>query len=593
MSTGYRSFADRVADLAIAFRRDHQVDHLDQIRRLIEGLGSGSKPPSRRRVVYTGWVSRPFRVDRSRLLAANSGYAVAVGHPRRKELGVRGALQRFGLRVTAEGPIVGPDFRFFVSHREQDSPLPASNDLARRQLLSIGGTIEPAPNLLGYLDAIQSMPVPSESSPALWLDALVQESPALLWDFVDSPSSDGLREQMAAALATFPTNDRWADRYRLAAEGLSTEFASDLTALRVDRPVAGGSGIVPVKAVDLQVSGSRATAIEREQVLPAPDPGWLTVDDALIQDGGTVTSGDRFICYEGAADPARDFVAGQYTTTFGSSQHPEGVLLRRAASTGDPIDEAILLAGRSDANWFHWMVEYLPRVVGIPETVRSNVPLLVTPRVPPTGIQALRDVSDRPLVFIDPDVAQAVSRLHVAAPPVEVLDTTKIPWADGIRANRAPLDELRRQWGVDTARNHAGRQIFVTRRSRHRGITNEHLLARIARRHGLEVVDPSGLDYFEQRKLFADAEVLVGASGAVMANYLFMRPGSRILALTSRQLADFVLPAVLASIAGCSFEYLLGSSAARLSELPDRNHWIHADFSVPTNEFDLALRNFL
>lgn len=594
MMPDYRTFAARVTELAVAFRRDHDPEHLQTIRSLIDDLGDeATERPTRRRVVYTGWVAPPFRASRRRLRQANPGYDVTVNHPVRAEFGIRGRTRRFGLEVIAEGPIDGPEFKFFVSSRDRDSPLAASNDLARHQLERLGVSADPDAGIAGYVDHIRSSLVPADTAPALWLDALAQDDPSLLWDFQDSEASRGMRARLADQLGTFATNDRWADRYRLAAHGLATSFTSDLAVLPVERPETGREGAVHVAAPALVVSGMRATPVATGRELPAPDTGWLHIDDALLQDGGTVTAGDRFIRYERSADPSLDFVAGQWMTTLGSSQHPDGVLLRRPDVTADRIDEAVLLAGRSDANWFHWMVEYLPRVLMIPASIGGDVPLLVTPRVPATGVEALRELTDRPIVVIDPAVTQPVGRLHVAAPPVEVLDTTKVPWDQGLRVNRAPLDDLRKRWGVHEPRVGTGRRVFVTRHSRHRGITNEHKLARLAQRYGLETVDPSGLDFAAQRRLFSDAEVLVGASGAVMANYLFMRPGSRIVALTSRQLADFILPAVLAEIAGSSFEYLLGTSTVRLTDVPDRNRWIHADFTVSPRDFERALRDLL
>jgi hypothetical protein len=74
-----------------------------------------------------------------------------------------------------------------------------------------------------------------------------------------------------------------------------------------------------------------------------------------------------------------------------------------------------------------------------------------------------------------------------------------------------------------------------------------------------------------------------------MANYLLMRPGSKVIALTSQQLRGFVLPAALAAVAGCSFQYILGRSDVRKKMVRDANHWIHADFTVDEAAFATTL----
>ena len=111
----------------------------------------------------------------------------------------------------------------------------------------------------------------------------------------------------------------------------------------------------------------------------------------------------------------------------------------------------------------------------------------------------------------------------------------------------------------------------------------------LATRSGLEVVDPTGLDFAAQRALYESAELLVGASGAVMANYLMMRPGSRIIAFTSHHLRDFIEPPAIAAAAGCRFEYVTGPAAVSGDDVADANQWIHADFRVDAASFRAAL----
>jgi capsular polysaccharide biosynthesis protein len=105
----------------------------------------------------------------------------------------------------------------------------------------------------------------------------------------------------------------------------------------------------------------------------------------------------------------------------------------------------------------------------------------------------------------------------------------------------------------------------------------------------LELVDPSGLSWQEQIDLFSSSSLVVGASGAVMANYLLMAPGSRVLALTSDCLADFVLPAALAGISEVAFSYLTGPNESALEDHPSRTNWLHSSFSIRPKQFERAL----
>ena len=74
-----------------------------------------------------------------------------------------------------------------------------------------------------------------------------------------------------------------------------------------------------------------------------------------------------------------------------------------------------------------------------------------------------------------------------------------------------------------------------------------------------------------------------------MANYLLMEPGSRVLALTSDCLADFVLPAALAGISEVAFSYLTGPNESALEDHQSRNNWLHSSFSIRPKQFERAL----
>ena len=76
-----------------------------------------------------------------------------------------------------------------------------------------------------------------------------------------------------------------------------------------------------------------------------------------------------------------------------------------------------------------------------------------------------------------------------------------------------------------------------------------------------------------------------------MANYLLMVPGSRVLALTSDSLADFVLPAALAGISEAAFSYLTGPNESSLEDHVGRNSWLHSSFRIRPKHFERAVRH--
>jgi len=377
----------------------------------------------------------------------------------------------------------------------------------------------------------------------------------------------------------------------LSAHGRSGSFTSDLIPLSVSRPnpsvdPAPGTGLhMPIMERD----GAVIKFVAGPDVMRQPSQTWLRYENAFLQDGGTVVVGDQLISYEASADPGLDFVAGQWETVFGSRHHPDIALLRRREFADEIVREGILLSGRNDSNWFHWLVEYLPRLSQVGENMAPDVPVIVSSRTPETGIAALRALTTRDVIVLDASLAHRFDVLHILAPVVQILDTTRIPWGQGLTMNPGPVHDMRGALGLAAQVVPPTRRVFLQRQSAHRGLRNEVELMDIARRHGLEVLDPSTMTWAEQLTMFSTTSLLVGASGAVMANYILMAPGSSILALTSDALGDFVLPAAIAGIVGAHFSYVTGPTVIRLVDCQTRNAWLHSDFTVGAADFESAL----
>jgi len=591
----YEAFRSRVVAADRGFQADLDPAHLVEIASLLTALPVDDAPRDRIRYTFSGWAARGIRILRPR--PAERGFGVRVRRHPRAEFGLRGRLLRHGYRIEAVGPVdAAPYSPRFADARGEAVSMTPSNEVVARQLALVydaDGDCS-ADGRACYVDSIRAAPAPSDEDRGTWLAALVCEEPEALWDFAQSEQGAPWRERLVAALDRSPVDDRWSDRYRLTAYGLAMAFRSDLEPLSVVQPNPPlAHPAEPLRLAALEPRGVLLEPTGAERDLPAPSAEWLEIEDASVQDGGTVTAGEALVVYEASAHPALDFVSGTWLTTFGSRAHPEGALLRRAPAREGTIAEGILLAGRNDFNWFHWMVEYLPRVLRVPPSIPPQVPVIVTGRTPPTGLEALRALTDRPILEIDPEASHRVDLLHVASPVVQVLDTVRVPWVDGLGVDLPALVSLRARLGVDSSGPAPERALFLERRSGHRGITNESELARAAADRGLEVVDPSALSFSEQLELFSSARVVVGASGAVMANYLLLRPGAHVLALTSEQLADFVLPVALATVSGCSFAYLTGPSTAGRRRAADRNDWVHSNFRIDTRRFHVALDELL
>ena len=602
----YSAMVRTVIEPIHSYWRDHNDQKLGSALHALRVLVDGQElnehyEPTSVTVRIEGWIPplRHFRLSVRDLRRHNPEYRVRLRTFRRDDARLPWWLSwwRTGYVVRAEGGVSLPPFAFGMSGPAGDLfSMPASNSDAVYGASYLATVAEAIPDARasgaqwGYVDSIMFFGHADRPSRQNWLAALASFHPNEMLELADSPEGDFLAKPVAAILDYHPGNSRLSDQFSLIIGIAERDLHSDSIALRVNR-VARPKLFSGITIPEFERHGAVASAKRGFKPMPSPSDEWLHLENATVQDGGTVIVGDELIVYEVAADPSLDFVAGHYGSIRGSKSNPGKVLVEKRPMAEQSIAEGILLAGRNDSNWYHWLIEYLPRVMQATGVIAKSVPVIVTSRTPQSGIDALRFFTDRRIVVVDADTSVSVGLLHFVAPVVQVLDTTRVGWSAGILLNPQPLRAMRSMLRVGAG--DGTRKIFLQRSSRHRRMGNARKIEAVARMHGLEIVDPGNLTWDEQRILFSDARLVVGASGAVMANYLFMPAGSRVLAMTSETLDGFVLPAVIAELAGVKFSYLLGKPSLGLDHFKHRRDWFHGNFEVNPKEFDTALRHEL
>lgn len=318
----------------------------------------------------------------------------------------------------------------------------------------------------------------------------------------------------------------------------------------------------------------------------SPSSEHIILNKAEIRFPGLVLCNGKSVIFESASDPTLPFVSGLWEQIFGSPMVYNNVLVEPPVEVQIELKEGIMLSGRNDQNWYHWIVEYLPRAMFY-DSLPSEIPFLVSNRVPVQGINALKVLSSRNIVSIPQGTPALVQKLHIRRPVAQVLDTTRVQWANGLRMDIEALQLFRKKVIGDVMPS--GGKYFLLRGSSHRGLINESKCSEIAQSFGYEVVNPAKMAWDEQIQLFSNASALVGAGGAVMANYLFAAKDAQIISLSSEAARGFNLPGELSRIAGADFYYLLGKSTKKKELFESKLHWMHSDFSVDLTDFKKSL----
>ena len=234
-----------------------------------------------------------------------------------------------------------------------------------------------------------------------------------------------------------------------------------------------------------------------------------------------------------------------------------------------------VLALQGDANYYHFMVDVLPRF-----GVLEQCPDLAPPDLwyAPLATRFQRELLE--LMGVDIDrVIDSSSTRHVVAetlvvPSPPTMTIVSPPWvAAFLRDKLLPPDVTR----------NANRAIYVTRGGavNNRRVDNEPELMDYLSRRGFDMLDPGNLSVLEQIEAFAQASMIVGAHSAGLANLAFAAPGAAVVELFPAGGVNTCYWKLAASVPGLEYRYVLGlgdTERASQSELLVRD--IQADIEA-------------
>lgn len=201
----------------------------------------------------------------------------------------------------------------------------------------------------------------------------------------------------------------------------------------------------------------------------------------------------------------------------------------------------------SAGNYYHWIVDSLPRLAIVSHELRLNGYSLLLPKNPPAYISAsLRYFELSDITYISKGTYLETERLLV---PYYLAGSGHIhpPRVKAVKDFFVPL--------MGTAPGHE--RIFVSRsRQKARRVHNEHEVIDVVKSLGFKVIYFEDYTFEQQVELAKGVKVMVSSHGANMTNCMFMPDGSRVLELIREDNPNFCYWA-LASVAGLRYHYQL------------------------------------
>ncbi len=264
----------------------------------------------------------------------------------------------------------------------------------------------------------------------------------------------------------------------------------------------------------------------------------------------------------------------------------------------ETVAEGLLIGGAGAFNWYHFVMECLPKAYlarGLPEEMK-DWPLLVPEEcIRVAGFEhALKLFSgDRPVRPVPRGAAVQVGRAvtfdEVNYGPFNLYKGSWPAPDDYCQHDdtlRQYISVLRAGLLGSELRPKPVRRIFLVRPATRRNY-NQDALVEIASRYGFEPHAPEKLPLADQAALFADAEMVIGASGAAWVGMAFCATGTRMLSWLPREYSGFCCYSTLA--------HLLGHRMQFVRAIPDRLLKDTADafdhsYRLDEGDFEAALQ---
>ena len=231
------------------------------------------------------------------------------------------------------------------------------------------------------------------------------------------------------------------------------------------------------------------------------------------------------------------------------------------------IESGIHFCKDHSKNYYHWMIECLPRLSFI-DSIPCNIPLLVDGNLPEQFYESLNLLSKRNIVKIPDNKSLLVKKLYYPSQLSVIKDNyNKMDITSDILISHNAVIFLRERVfealnikeNINLERG-AYRKIYISRRNiAFRKILNINQVEKFFLSKGFEIVSPENLSFESQVRLFSQSQIIIGQSGAAITNFIFAPKCANILILTSdapnRNLQAFN---ILSDALNLNMQYLSG-----------------------------------
>jgi capsular polysaccharide biosynthesis protein/Flp pilus assembly protein TadD len=270
---------------------------------------------------------------------------------------------------------------------------------------------------------------------------------------------------------------------------------------------------------------------------PDLEDSILTVRDAIVMPRSqSIITSQGAILHEGLSPFTNIVEFGTDAEILHWNSNGHAVL--RTETPTDCLTEAILLGMGGNGNYYHWLIDFVPRLYTIRRHALrhgplAKVPLLLSDRCPATIVDLLGylGVEKRMLTVAPEGAPVAVDKLYVPSLPSLGLASL----GRSIRHDNELLAPHIEKWSTAGVISDSPERVYISRiGAAQRRVVNEAEVCQLLRKWGFTIITPDTSDIRQQIASLAKAKIFVSAHGAGLANMRFAPAGCQVIEFTYR-----------------------------------------------------------
>ena len=275
--------------------------------------------------------------------------------------------------------------------------------------------------------------------------------------------------------------------------------------------------------------------------------GYQVLDDIQIWHQRFVISKKGLIVFDSTMHPRQEFVAGQWQFVKSFEKTTDTCLIKRPTDKTRHLESAIFLIGRCDENWYHFIIDTVPRIL-FTNDIPSNVPLIIRADIPENFKLVLSSLTERDIIEIELEENLKVQTLYVVPGRSSAFDSQPpkgTAFAEFSCSVLKKLQKLLVNTKIESSQSQyplmLNEKIALSRMSTTRNVQNWVSLTPLIESFDFSIHDLNSNFFKSQIATFHQTRVILAPGGAALANIVFMQEESYVVVLRSWRNRDVSL----------------------------------------------------